>query len=187
MAVPESRIEIGARLRATRRDRGLTIDELARATGLTKGFLSQVERDLASTSVSSLLKICAALGIRIGDLFDEGGETGLVRAGEQPSVHFGGVGAEDHLLTPRSNRRLQIFHSTVAPGARSDADSYPTPTDAQFVHVTKGEFELTIAGEPFRLKAGDSLTFGGGEPRSWRNPSRSRGAELIWVITPSLF
>jgi transcriptional regulator with XRE-family HTH domain len=181
-------IEIGARLRQARRDRGLTIDQLAQATGLTKGFLSQVERDLANTSVSSLLKICAALGLRVGELFDDGGESGLVRAGERPLLDFGGIGAEDRLLTPRSNRRLQAFHSWVGPGARSgDGPGYPTPTEAQFVHVTKGEFEITIGGEVFRLKAGDSLTFSGREPRSWRNPSRSRAAELIWVLTPSLF
>jgi transcriptional regulator with XRE-family HTH domain len=181
-------IEIGARLRQARQERGLTIEQLARATGLTKGFLSQVERDLASTSVASLIKICAALGLRVGDLFDEERESGLVRADERPVLDFGGIGAEDRLLTPRSNRRLQAFASRVGPGARSgDGPGYPTPTEAQFVHVTKGEFELTIGGEVFRLKAGDSLTFGGREPRSWRNPSDRRAAELIWVLTPSLF
>jgi transcriptional regulator with XRE-family HTH domain len=181
-------IEIGARLREARRERGLTIDQLAQATGLTKGFLSQVERDLASTSVASLLKICAALGLRVGDLFDEDGESGLVRAGDRPLLDFGGIGAEDRLLTPRSNRRLQAFVSRVGPGARSgEGPGYPTPTDAQFVHVTKGEFELTIGAAVYRLKAGDSLTFGGREPRSWRNPSDRRAAELIWVLTPSLF
>ena len=181
-------IEIGGRLRSARQERGLTIEQLAQATGLTKGFLSQVERDLASTSVASLLKICAALGLRVGDLLDEAEESGLVRARERPLLDFGGIGAEDRLLTPRSNRRLQAFHSTVGPGARSgDGAGYPTPTDAQFVHVTKGEFEISIGGETYRLRAGDSLTFGGREPRSWRNPSSSRTAELIWVLTPSLF
>jgi transcriptional regulator with XRE-family HTH domain len=179
---------IGSRLRRARQERGLTIDQLARTTGLTKGFLSQVERDLANTSVASLLKICDALDIRIGELFDEGEESGLVAAAERPAIHFGGVGAVDHLLTPRTNRRIQVIHSTVEPGGNSGSgDRYPTPTEAQFVHVTKGEFELTLGGETFRLRAGDSLTFTGHEPRSWRNPSRSRSAELLWVLTPSLF
>jgi transcriptional regulator with XRE-family HTH domain len=181
-------IEIGARLRRARQERGLTIDQLAQATGLTKGFLSQVERDLVSTSVASLLKICAALGLRVGDLFDDAAESGLVRAGERRLLDFGGFGAEDRLLTPRSNRRIQAFASRVGPGARSgDGPGYPTPTDAQFVHVTKGEFEITIGGEVFLLRAGDSVTFGGRELRSWRNPSDRRSAELIWVLTPSLF
>jgi transcriptional regulator with XRE-family HTH domain len=186
--MPVTAIEIGGRLRQARQERGLTIDQLAQATGLTKGFLSQVERDLASTSVASLLKICGALGLRVGDLFDEEAESGLVRADERPLLDFGGIGAEDRLLTPRSNRRLQAFFSKVGPGARSgDGPGYPTPTDAQFVHVTKGEFELTVGGEVFRLRAGDSLTFGGRELHGWRNPSDRRSAELVWVLTPSLF
>jgi transcriptional regulator with XRE-family HTH domain len=184
----EAEVQIGRRLREARQQRRLTIDQVARATGLNRGFLSQVERDLATPSVASLLKICAALDIRIGDLFDDRDDSKIVRAGERPSIQFGGVGAHDQLLTPASNRRLQAIYGTLGPGGHSeDGESYRTPTDAQFVHVVKGEFEITLAGEVFRLRAGDSLTFTGREPRSWRNPSRTRSVELIWVLTPSLF
>src|SRR5262245_34235002 len=135
---------IGPRLREARRRKGLTIDRLAQETGLTKGFLSQVERDLANTSVSSLLRICEALGLRGGELFaDEPEGPALVTAAERPSLEFGGIGATDHLLTPRSNRAIQVIHAVVEPGGNSGAPGgYPTPTDAQFVHVLKGEFEL---------------------------------------------
>jgi transcriptional regulator with XRE-family HTH domain len=186
--LPET-ISIGPRLRAARQRRGLTIEQLAQATGLTKGFLSQVERDLASASVDSLLKLSAALDIRVGDLFEpDEDEPALVAGGERPALQFGGIGAEDRLLTPRTNRHLQVFHSTLAPGGRSgDGPGYRTPTDAQFVYVTKGEFELTLGERTYRLKAGDSLTFTGREPRSWRNPSRTRPVELLWAMTPSLF
>ena len=182
-------ISIGPRLREARQRRGLTIEQLAQSTGLTKGFLSQVERDLASASVGSLLKLCGALGIRVGDLFEpEDDEPALVAAGERPELQFGGIGADDRLLTPRSNRHLQVLHATVAPGGHSgDEPGYPTPTDAQFVYVTKGEFELTLGERAYRLKAGDSLTFTGREPRHWRNPSATRPVELLWAMTPSLF
>jgi transcriptional regulator with XRE-family HTH domain len=180
-------VRIGHRLRRARQRRQLTIEQLAAATGLTKGFLSQVERDLVSTSVGSLLKICAALDLRVGELFDGDEESGLVRAGERPLVHFGGTGARDELLTPRSQRRIQVLHATVEPGGHSDAEPYPTPTEAQFVHVTGGEFEITIAGETYLLGPGDSLTFSGREQRHWRNPSAAETVELLWVITPSLF
>jgi transcriptional regulator with XRE-family HTH domain len=177
---------IGTRIREARRRRGLTIEELATATGLTKGFLSQVERDLANTSVGSLLRICGALDIRVGDLFDEEPEPVLVRAGEGAAIQFGGEGASDALLTPRANRALQVIHATVAPGGHSGERGYATPSEAQFVHVLRGEFELTLGGEVFAMRAGDSITFGGREARSWRNPGRGR-AEVLWVITPSLF
>jgi transcriptional regulator with XRE-family HTH domain len=182
-------ISIGPLLRSFRQRRGLTIEQLAQATGLTKGFLSQVERDLASASVDSLLKICGALDIRVGDLFDaEEERPALVPGGERPALAFGGIGAEDHLLTPRSNRHLQVLHSTLAAGGHSgDEEGYKTATDAQFVYVIKGEFEITLDEETFRLGAGDSLTFTGREPRRWRNPSRTKAVELLWAMTPSLF
>jgi hypothetical protein len=54
--------------------------------------------------------------------------------------------------------------------------------------LRSGEFEISlVTGEVFRLKAGDSLTFRGQEEAGWRNPSRTRSTELLWVITPSLF
>jgi quercetin dioxygenase-like cupin family protein len=111
-----------------------------------------------------------------------------VEARAQPALEFGGIGATDHLLTPRSNRAIQVIHAVVEPGGNSgEAGGYPTPTEAQFVHVLKGEFELTLDGRAFRMKAGDSLTFTGREPRAWRNPSATRAAEVLWMMTPSLF
>ncbi len=166
----------------------MTIDQVAKATGLNRGFLSQVERDLATPSVGSLLKICAAVGVRIGDLFEQREQERLVRARERPAIQFGGVGAHDDLLTPGWERHIQVIHSVVEPGGHSTGGSQPSAAKAHFVHVTKGEFELTLAsGESYRLKAGDSLTFSGHEEGGWRNPSPTRPTELLWVITPSLF
>lgn len=179
---------VGPRLRRIRQQRRLTIEQLAKATGLTKGFLSQVERDRANVSVASLLRICDVLGVRVGELFDEE-EFGLVPVGERLALHFGGTGVRDFLLTPRSNRRIQVLHSTVAPGGNNEEEgepAYRTISDAQFIHVTKGEFEITLDGEVFRLRTGDSLTFTGREKKTWRNPS-GEDAELLWMLTPSLF
>jgi transcriptional regulator with XRE-family HTH domain len=179
---------VGPRLRRIRQERRLTIEQLARATGLTKGFLSQVERDRANVSVASLLRICDVLGVRVGELFDED-QAGFVPADDRLALHFGGTGVTDFLLTPRSNRRIQVIHSTVAPGGNNEEDgepAYRTISDAQFIHVTKGEFEITLDGEVFRMRAGDSLTFTGRERKTWRNPS-DQDTELLWMLTPSLF
>ena len=64
-------LRIGPRLRARRLERGLTISEVAGEAGLTAGFISQLERDLTSASLSSLYRICAVLGIRVGNLIDD--------------------------------------------------------------------------------------------------------------------
>jgi transcriptional regulator with XRE-family HTH domain len=62
-------VAIGSRIRAARQSQRLTIEQVADATGLTKGFLSRVERDLTSPSVASLVTLCQVLSISIGDLF----------------------------------------------------------------------------------------------------------------------
>src|SRR4051794_32037269 len=82
---------IGARLRTARQAAGLTLAAVAEQAGLTKGFLSRLERDEVSPSVASLVTVCGILGIGVGSLF-EAPQTSLVRAGEAPPINFGGQG-----------------------------------------------------------------------------------------------
>ena len=60
---------IGSRLRVARLSKGLTLGAIATTTGLTPGYLSKLERDQVSPSVASLVAVCAAVGLRVGDLF----------------------------------------------------------------------------------------------------------------------
>ena len=79
-AVGHGSAPIGARLRAARLAARKTMAEVAAEAGLTKGFLSKLERDLANVSVVSLMRLCDALGIPVGSLFEPPkGE--VVRAG----------------------------------------------------------------------------------------------------------
>ncbi len=175
---------IGGRLRAARQARGLSIAQLAAATGLTKGFLSQLERDLTSASVASLVNICDALGIRIGSLF-EASRTDLVRRSERPRINFGGVGVTEYLLSPDSDSRIQVIESHIAPGGGGGDELYSLNSDAEFVHVVAGRLEVVVRRDVYRLGPGDSLTFSPRDPHTWRNPSQSEEAVVFWVLTPS--
>jgi len=73
LAVPDQErpaVLIGNRLRSARKLRGLTLDQVAQSAGLTKGFVSRLERDDVSPSVASLVAVCETLGLRVGELFD---------------------------------------------------------------------------------------------------------------------
>src|SRR5215475_1795576 len=96
-AVDAGEIRVGARLRARRLERGLTMAEIAQRTGLTTGFISQLERDLTSASLSSLYRICAALEIRVGDLIDDVPSGRLIRREEQSRRSLA-MGDAEHLL-----------------------------------------------------------------------------------------
>jgi len=95
----DDRIHIGARLRGHRKRLRLTLDEVARRTGVTKGFISEVERDLVSPSLISLLAICDALDLRVGELFNAN-NSALVRADQRPKILLSGDGVRDYLLSP---------------------------------------------------------------------------------------
>ena len=81
---------IGAQLRAARLAARKSMAEVAGQAGLTKGFLSKLERDLANVSVASLIRLCGALDISVGSLFQASlGE--VVRRGAYPPINFGGT------------------------------------------------------------------------------------------------
>src|SRR5688500_16701759 len=107
-------VAIGSRIRAARQSQRLTIEQVADATGLTKGFLSRVERDLTSPSVASLVTLCQVLSISIGDLF-AAPETHLTKRDAGPRISLGGEGIVERLLTARSERRLQIIQAVIEP------------------------------------------------------------------------
>lgn len=178
------RIRIGRRLRAARQQRSLSLEQVARLTGLTKGFLSQVERDLASPSVASLLAICDAVGLPISALFQPA-QTNLVTARDRAPINFGGDRVSEYLLTPSGERRLQVIESHIEPGGGSGDGLYSLPADAEFVHVISGRLDLEIEGTHYRLTAGDSLTFSARAPHCWRNPSAHEVTHVIWVLAPS--
>ncbi len=176
-----SRAAIGDRLRAIRQARSLTIAQLAESTGLTKGFLSRVERDLTSPSVSTLVAICDVLDAPIGDLF-AATDALLVRAADAPRINLGGIDAIERLLSPRHDARFQVVRSSVDPGGNGGADLYTISADVELLHVVSGSVIVQFSDGELELEAGDSITFDGREPHQW---CTRVGAELIWVLVPA--
>jgi transcriptional regulator with XRE-family HTH domain len=175
---------IGARLRSLRRDRGMTMAELATATGLTSGFLSQLERDLTSVSLSSLARICAALDVRFGDVLDSAPTGAVIR--RKDARAWTGIGAHvDLLLSSRDERRFHLMESHIPPGAGAGEALYTLPADVELVYVLSGSLELQAEGKLFRVDAGDTLTYSPREPHTWRNPSEGEQAVVLWFSIPN--
>ncbi len=177
-------IRIGSRLRAARKALGYTLDQLAESAGLTKGFLSRVERDETSLSVSSLITLCEVMSLDVGSLFSVP-EVALVRRDTAPSINLGGTGVTERLMTPRGQSRLQLVHTVAEPGGTGGADFYTINCELEVVYCLKGSVDLVFTDRRQKLTAGDALTFAGGEPHTWVNTSSSRPAELVWVLVPA--
>lgn len=176
-------VRVGTQLRTTRQAQGLTIDQVANASGLTKGFLSRVERDVTSPSLATLVAICQVLSLSVGTLF-EGIDPEVTSLATAPFINMGGVGAVERLLTPRSESRVQVLRSTLAPGSSGGTQLYTINCDVESVHVVQGAVRLRFASSAVTLAEGDTLTFRGSEPHTWDNPLEFE-SEILWVIVPA--
>jgi transcriptional regulator with XRE-family HTH domain len=176
-------VPIGQRLRATRLSKGLTLEQVAERSGLDKSFISRLERDATAASVASLLKVCGALGIQPGSLFDPP-RTNLVRAAEAPGANFGGQGVRDFILSRGLNGEVMLLRTEIEPGGHGGKEPYSFPTNTDIVTVLEGVLEFTVGETRYTLHPGDSLTFSGQEPHTWRNPGKSR-AVVLWVLSPA--
>ncbi|WP_136609276.1 helix-turn-helix domain-containing protein [Sinomonas albida] len=176
-------VAIGSRIRAARESQRMTIEQVAEAAGLSKGFLSRVERDESSPSVASLVSLCQVLSLPIGDLFATP-ETHLTRATEAPRISLGGEGIVERLLTARSERRLQIIQAEIEPRGTGESELYAVDCDVDVLHVVRGRVELIMTNDRYELSAGDTLTFPGREPHTWVNPTDDP-ATLLWVLVPA--
>ena len=173
--------DLGARLRARRTERSRSLTETAAQAGVSKGFLSQLERGRTHASVATLRRLAAALEVPLADLLADPDPTD--RSALRPKVSRYHPQAPDRLLTPNGLPEFQVLDSTVPPGegsAGAVTDAVPT---AHLLLVRQGTFTVRIDGTPYRLQPGDSLAFASPPHYAWRN----EGAEptrLVWVLAP---
>ena len=178
-------VRIGAQLRAARLAARKTIAEVAEEAGLTKGFVSKLERDLANVSVASLFRLCDALGVPIGAMF-QASKGEIIRQGEYPPIDFGGTGMREYLLTPSGEKRVQVILSDVQPGGGSGDEPYSLPADVEFAFVLAGRLQMSVAGEEVTLEQGDAYTFPADAPHTFRSAQASGRTQVLWLVSPAL-
>ena len=183
--IADERPRIGAQLRAARQASRMSMAEVAEQSGLTKGFLSKLERDLTNVSVASLIRLCGALGISVGTLF-EAAKGEVVRKGHYPPINFGGQGIREYLLTPAGEKRMQAILSQIEPGGGSGNEPYSLPTDVEFAMVLAGQLNVVVAGEELTLNAGDAFTFQSSTDHTFAVPLSAGPTTVLWVFSPAL-
>lgn len=178
-------VKIGARLRAARLAQRLSLAEVAERSDLTKGFLSKLERDQANASVAALIRLCAALDVPVGSLFQAArGE--LVAVSDRPPINFGGDHVREFLLTPAGEKRMQAILSVIEPGGGSGKEPYGLPSDVEFAFVISGEVVVEVAGRALVLGEGDAFTFPPSAEHTFLAPESGTGAQILWVLSPAL-
>ncbi|MBW1921431.1 MAG: helix-turn-helix transcriptional regulator [Deltaproteobacteria bacterium] len=186
--------EIQKRIKMYRKDRGLTLRELAERAGCTHSYISQVEKGKSVPSLSMVGKLASALEVSVVDLLN--GLPGVEDKGEwylskndRKTINYPDGKVSSQLLVPRiTTRKMEPLISTIKPGGSSDAAegmNHPPGTE-EFVFLIKGELDFAVNGKEIHLKEGDTLSFDGNLPHSWVNSS-GKTAVVLFVFTPPIW
>jgi len=163
---------LGAKIRALRKERGLTLKVLAQLSGLSHPFLSQVERGLARPSMSSLHQISEALGTNASWLLagsENTREATVVRASDTsvvPASELGDMDGVRRVVAPEASP----FQVVEFSGAPESFREYWVHDGFETIYVISGVVDVDLDGEIFRLEPSDSISY------DTRQPHRLRAA-----------
>lgn len=179
-------IKIGDRIKRRRQKLGLTQEELAARTELSKGFISQLERDLTSPSIATLMDILEALGLDISDFFAKNEEEKVAFTPEDMFVKDDEeIGSSICWLVPNAQKNsLEPIMVTISAGGSTYPDD---PHEGEeFGYVLSGTVTLVLGLRRFKLHKGSSFSFKPTEEHYLINNAQ-REARVIWVATPPSF
>lgn len=166
-------------LRAVRQQRGMTLDELAAGTGLTKSYLSKVERGQSVPSIAAALKISRTLDVDVAQLFSDDPEVGtfsVERAADR------GTARNHAMVAGMLGKAMSPF--VVRPGRQFATHAHPTHPGQEFVFVHSGTIELNYDGRLVELATGDSAYFDASAQHKLRQVG-DETAEVIVVTSPA--
>jgi quercetin dioxygenase-like cupin family protein len=96
------------------------------------------------------------------------------------------MGNTEHLLLSSGDeRRFHVTESHIPPGATAGEELYTLPADVELVYVLRGTLELRVGDETHLLDEGDTFTYSPRDPHSWRNPSETVEAVVLWTALPN--
>ncbi|BBX22345.1 DNA-binding protein [Mycolicibacter terrae] len=168
-----------ALLRTVRKQRGLTLDDLAERTGLTKSYLSKIERSRSTPSIATAIKVARALDVDVAQLFSERGDEDKIavdRAVDRSADRQRYRAVASNIL----GKSMSPF--VLRPTGRTARDAHPLHSGQEFVFVHSGTVELEYGDRTWTLAAGDSAYFDASISHRIRAIG-SEPAEVIVVAT----
>lgn len=181
---------VGVQVKRLRGERGMTLDDLSRRSGVSIGLISQIERGRGNPSFNTLAQLAHALDASIGRLFHAVEDhSPVVRPADRrrldPHSGTGIDGAKHELLTPSLDRALEVVWVEAPPGY-STAETPFTHAGEEVGVVLSGTHEVWLDGVRHVLEAGDSISYPSTIPH-WYVNSGTELVTAIWIITPPTF
>ncbi len=202
--------DLGKKIRGERLNRQMTLERFSEMTGLSKSFLSQIERGITEPSITSLKKIAKQFGFSVVNLFQNGDSANsgwnyaqstekapeakmayvdkatVVRADRRKRFALPGSNVMYDLLTPDMNRQLEVMYMRVKKGQNSGDGPMVDPPGEKVGFVLRGKIEFTVGNESYLLDEGDSIYYPAHVAHSW-HAVEGDSIEVIFILTPPSF
>ena len=166
---------IGNKLKDIRNKRNLSLDEVAKLTGVSKAMLGQIERGKSNPTVSTLWKIATGLKVSFSLFIDENQDDLKVidKNDISPIIEDNNRMKLYPIFQFDSNKGFEIFTIELEP----DCNHISTPHNdgvEEYIIVTEGQIEMDINGEKFILQKGNSIRFMANKPHSYKNINNNK-------------
>ena len=175
---------IGQKIRDLRNRNGLTLQELADRSELTKGFLSQLERGQVSPSVVTLFDLIECLGSTPSEFFQEEEEQ-IVYSEDQYFEKIDENGSSRQWIVPTAQRyQMEPMLVSIMPHKSLEEDK--PHSGEEFGYVLSGRLQLHLGDKIYAVKAGESFYYPASQRHKISNPG-GRPAKFLWVSSPPEF
>lgn len=179
-------MQLGKKIRDLRLRRGLTVQQLAEATGLSKGFISQVENSRTSPSLATLQDLARSLETSVAYLVVEEEQVPhVVRACDRPRLQVGVNSSQVEVLSALPKRNLEMIVAELPPGQVA-GDKRHYHHGEEVLLCLEGRIQLLCGEHTVALEAGDSCHYDGRVPHALDNPGPDPARVLI-AMTPAAF
>lgn len=177
-------MDIGKKLKELRLQNDLTLGDLASRSELTKGFLSQVERNLTTPSIATLEDILEALGSNLSDFFHEEEEKQIVFQTEDFFVDEQEDCTIEWIVPNAQKNEMEPIILTLHPRKKSHVLS--AYQGQEFGYVLKGCVTIVQGSKKYKVKAKETFYMDGSKSHYLYNHGSS-DAKILWITTPPMF
>ena len=177
---------LGNKIRKLRISKGINLTAFAKKIGKTPSYLSQVERGMASPSITTLREISKALNVPIFYfLIDDKEQSAIVRKNERRVLQFPKSHLTYELLTPDVSHRIELIRTKIEPGA-STCNKPLSHEGEECTLVVEGKMEIQVGDKSYILEEGDTIYYIAAVPHKITNIG-SKDLIIISVISPASF
>lgn len=180
---------LGPRIREIRKEKGLTLVDIAQKTGIAQATLSRIETGTMIGTVESHAKIAEVLGVGLADLYanvdTRHGQNFHQTKNEPPKVVHSDKTVQLEFLTSQTGKKkMAPYLLTLQPGGKTNTECLERENE-KFIYQLEGEILAAIDGKEYALKTGETLYFDASLPHSFRNNAGKASKTLLTVCAPS--